>query len=118
MAVKVTWDRAPSCTDQEITCKTRVRVTVKNTGRAAVKIVEIGVRYPRRNQVQFATLEPLEVVLAPREEACAYFEIHQMRGLTRYDIIFAADCSGKKYYPDLRPAARIGRFLWWQFGAV
>lgn len=116
MAVKVTWTKAPSCMDQETTCKTRLRVTAANTGRLPVKVVEMGIRYPRRNQVEFETLARLGVVLEPSEEACAYFEINQMKGLPRYDIIFVKDDKGNMYYPDLRLAARIGRFLWWQFG--
>ena len=116
MAVTVTWANAPSCRDQENACQTRVRVSVANTGKAAVKITEIGVRYPRRNRVEFTTLERLGMVLAPAEEASAYFDIHQMKGLPRYDIIYAEDDTGRKHYPDLGLAAGIGRFLWWQFG--
>ncbi len=117
MAVKVTWTKAPSCMDQEAASKTRLRVTAANTGRLPVKVTEMGIRYPRRNQVEFETLERLGMVLAPSEEASAYFEIHQMKGLPRYDIIFVKDDRGKAYYPDLPLAARIGRFLWWQFGS-
>lgn len=113
----MTWARAPACMDQETACKTRVRVTVANTGKTTVKITELGIRYPRRNRIKFATLEQLGMVLEPSAEASAYFDIHQIKGLPRYDIIFAKDGRGKKYYPDLSLAEGIGRFLWWQFGS-
>ncbi|NLJ76736.1 MAG: hypothetical protein GX325_05700 [Peptococcaceae bacterium] len=116
MAVKVTWTRAPSCMDQEVACKTRVRVTVTNTEKTAVKICELGARYPRRNRVGIITLETWEVVLEPKTEASAYLDIHQMRSLPRYDIIFAKSDNGRKYYPDVPFFSRIKRFLWWQLG--
>lgn len=116
MAVKVTWARAPTCMDQEVACKTRVRVTVTNTGKTAVEISEIGARYPRRNRVGTATLETWKIVLEPKTEASAYLDIHQMRNLPRYDIIFAKGDNGRKYYPVVPFISRIGRFLWWQFG--
>lgn len=117
MAVKVTWTKAPSCVDKETTSSTKLRVTAVNTGKSPVKITEIGIRYPRRNPVEFETLELMGMVLDPSEEASAYFEIHQLKGLPRYDTIFAKDDTGKMYYPDLSIAARIGRFLWWQIGS-
>ncbi len=67
--------------------------------------------------MEFETLELMGMVLEPSEEASAYFEIHQLKGLPRYDTIFAKDDTGKMYYPELSIAAKIGRFLWWQFGS-
>ena len=116
MAVKVSWTKAPSCVDKEIPSGTRLRVTAANTGKSPVKITEMGIRFPKRNRVEFETLELMGMVLEPSEEASAYFEIHQMKGLTRYDTFFAKDDTGKVYYQDLSFAAKIGRFLWWQFG--
>jgi hypothetical protein len=117
LAVKVTWAKAPSCTERETPCKTRLRVTAANTGKAAVKITEMGIRYPKKNRVEFETLERLDMVLGPSEEGVAYFEFQHMKDLPRYDTIFVKDDTGAVYYPDSSFAARIGRFLWWRFGS-
>ena len=117
MAVKVSWIKAPSCTDGQTTGKTRLRVTAANTGRTTVKISEMGIRYPRRSRVEFETLERLGMVLEPSEEAHAYFEFSQIKSMPRFDIFFAKDDTGKIYYQDLSFTAKLGRFLWWQFGS-
>lgn len=116
MAVKITWTIAPSCTDQESPSKTRLRIATANTGNSPVKITEIGIRHPRNSGLEFETIERLEILLGPSEEASAYFERDQINGLQRYDTIFAKDDTGAMYYPDTGLAAKISRFLWWRFG--
>lgn len=116
MAVKITWIKAPSCMDQESPCKTRLRITAANTGNSPVKITEIGIRHPRKSRLEFETIERLGILLGPSEEASAYLERDQIKGLQRYDTIFAKDDTGVMYYPGTGLAAKISRFLWWRFG--
>jgi hypothetical protein len=116
LAVKITWTKAPSCTDQELPCKTRLRITAANTGYTPVRITEIGIRRPRKSQSEFETIERLDIVLQPSEEASAYLERDQIKELQRYDTIFAKDDTGVRHYPGTGLAAKISRFLWWQFG--
>jgi hypothetical protein len=116
LAVKITWTKAPSCTDQESLCKTRLRVTATNRGNSPVKITEIGIRHPRKSRLEFETIERLEILLGPSEEASAYFERDQISGLQRNDTIFVKDDTGTMYYPDTGLTAKISRFLWWRFG--
>jgi hypothetical protein len=116
LAVKITWTKAPSCTDQELPCKTRLRITVANTGNSPVRITEIGIRHPRKSRPEFETIERLELLLGPSEEASTYLVRDQINGLQRYDTIFAKDDAGVRYYPGTGLAAKISRFLWWNFG--
>jgi hypothetical protein len=116
LAVKITWTKAPSCTDQETPCKTHLRVTAANKGNSPVKITEIGIRHPRKSRLEFETIERLGILLEPSEEASAYLDRDQINGLQRYDTIFAKDDTGVMYYPSIGLAAKISRFLWWRFG--
>ena len=116
MALKITWTKAPACTDQDSPCKTRLRVTAANTGNSPVIITEIGIRHPRKSRLEFETIERLGILLGPSEEASTYLERNQIKGLQRYDTIFAKDDTGVKYYACTGFAAKISRFLWWRFG--
>ena len=116
MSVKITWTIAPCCTDQELPCKTHLRITAANTGNSPVNITEIGIRHTRKSRLEFETIERLGILLGPSEEASTYLERDQIKGLQRYDTIFAKDDTGVKYYACTGFAAKISRFLWWRFG--
>lgn len=93
-------------------------ITVTNTGILPVKILGLGLMGPRKT-IPF-TFSIVGNDLLPNDyfSEDRYVEDIQAWGAVRFDIAFAIDSAGRRYYPKLKLFQRIKRRWWWTFGKL
>ncbi|WP_334110827.1 hypothetical protein [Thermodesulfitimonas autotrophica] len=111
----------PITFETEKVASDRLYIEAVNVGLTPVKIVNIGLRCPRRLGVKFLIINPeagvLPRVLMPSESVQVWTPTQNLRdkGINRFDIGIACDSSGRLHYEKARPWRALTRFLWWHF---
>lgn len=110
--IRVILARVHTCAEREIPSEGKFRISAVNTGLIPAEITEIGISRPRncRKPVQ------LSEILLPGEEIHVYFDAADLTGLGRYDVVYAKNREGRRFYPPANLFGRIARWWWWRFG--